>query len=36
MHFIETEFHEFSETVIIVLFPVNILDIDLVKSANDS
>ena len=36
MHFIETEFHEFSETVIIVLFPVNILDTDLVKSANDS
>ena len=31
------EFHEFSETVIIIaLFPVNILDTDLVTSANDS
>ena len=30
------EFQEFSETVIIALFPVNILDTDLVTSANDS
>lgn len=30
------EFHEFSEIVIIVLIPVNILVTDLVKSANDS
>lgn len=36
MHFIAREFHEFSDIVIMVLIPINVLVVDLVKSAGDS